>query len=190
MAVMVLLMTASFGAVRLGNRVLESGIETASNTDRTRTVANLLRRQFAQVVPVVHTVDGESVAAFSADRTTVRFIAPALQSDFNGGLYLYVLRTKQVFDGATLEMAYAPYNPGDPNFGVGEWREYTLFENEEGFEFAYFGSEEPDGPAWWQNDWRNDRQSLPELVRISAISPSGDTNSSALIFSIHADYQE
>ena len=32
MAVMVLLMTASFGAVRLGNRVLESGIETASNT--------------------------------------------------------------------------------------------------------------------------------------------------------------
>lgn len=190
MAVMVLLMTASFGAVRLGNRVLESGIEAASDTDRTRTVANLLRRQFAQVVPVVHMVDGESVAAFSADSTAVRFIAPALQSDFNGGLFLYLLRTRQNYDGATLEMAYAPYNPGDPTFGVREWREYTLFDNEEGFEFAYFGSEEPGGPAWWHDDWRSDRQALPELVRISATPPSMRTGWSALIFSVRADYRE
>ena len=190
MAVMALLMTASFGAVRIGNRVLESGIDSAGRTDRTRTVVNLLRRQFAQVVPIRYQVDGETLRIFSGDSTAIRFVAPAMQSDINHGLYLYALQAERNIAGATLQLKYAPFNPGQPDLVGDSRQQYELFENEDGFEFSYFGTRESDGGREWRDGWDSDVQALPDLVRISAVSPPTGADWSTLTFSVYADDRE
>ena len=46
-----LIMTTAMGAVRVGSRSFEAGISRADETAEIRVIANILRRQFRQLLP-------------------------------------------------------------------------------------------------------------------------------------------
>ena len=50
--IMAVIMTTAFGALRLGGRSWEAGVSRASDNERFRAVADLLRRQVHQVIPM------------------------------------------------------------------------------------------------------------------------------------------
>ena len=97
LTILSLIMTAAFGSVRLGSRSFEAGVMRANETEQIRTSADFLRRQFAQLVPIVHDIDADAEISFSGDREQMRFIAPAPGSDRHAGLYVYTLTLENRF---------------------------------------------------------------------------------------------
>ena len=79
MVVLAMIMTTAFGALRLGDRSWEAGMQRAGESEQLRTTVTLLRRQLNQILPMVWSVDNERRIAFNGDRTRVQFIAPAPQ---------------------------------------------------------------------------------------------------------------
>ena len=60
--IMAVIMTTAFGALRLGGRSWEAGVTRASDNERFRAVADLLRRQVHQVIPMSWPEDKKSVS--------------------------------------------------------------------------------------------------------------------------------
>ena len=74
--VMGLILTAAFGALRLGSRSWEAGITRATETEERRSVASVLQRQFAQALPLTWPEnDRDKRLAFDGGGRQGRFIA-------------------------------------------------------------------------------------------------------------------
>lgn len=166
-SILTLIMTASFGAVRIGNKSFEAGIARANHTEQLRTTADLLRRQFSQLVPVVHEFDGETVSSFIGNTERIRFVAPAPQNGSNAGLFVYTVSSQQIDDRQQLILSYAPYNPGQRGFDytLGS-RRRTLIESMTDIRFAYYGAASADSVPEWHDEWLVEDDEFPLMVRI------------------------
>ncbi len=176
-SILTLIMTASFGALRLGNRSFEAGVSRASQTEQVRATADLLRRQFAQLVPIVQEVDDELISSFIGDDEQIRFIAPAPQSGQAAGLFVYRITARLINDLKQLELSYAPYNPGRESFdyeSVGQRR--ILIAPLADIRFAYYGATDPDNDAEWHSGWNAEDDAFPRIVRI-LLTPADDASS-------------
>ncbi len=176
-SILTLIMTASFGALRLGNRSFEAGVNRANQTEQVRATADILRRQFAQLVPVVHEVDDELISSFVGDDEQIRFIAPAPQSGQAAGLFVYVITARQINEMKRLELSYAPYDPGRESFDYESVsRRQILIAPLRDIQFAYYGATDPDYDAEWHTGWNAEDDAFPRIVRI-LLTPADDASS-------------
>ena len=174
-SILTLIMTACFGALRLGNRSFEAGISRANQTEYVRATADLLRRQFSQLVPIVHEFDGETVSSFIGDEERIRFIAPAPQTGGDAGLFVFTLFSQRIADGQQLVLSYAPYDPGQEDFDyMPVSRQQVLIESLADVRFAFYGATDPDDHPDWHAEWFAEDDAFPRMVRIFPM-PSGET---------------
>jgi len=177
MTILTLIMTASFGALRLGNRSFEAGVNRAGQTEQVRATTDILRRQFAQLVPIVHEVDGEHISSFIGDDEQIQFIAPAPQSGQAAGLFVYMITARTINDMKQLELSYAPYDPGRKSFDYESIsRRQILIAPLADIQIAYYGATDPDYDAVWHSGWNAEYDAFPRIVRI-LLTPVDDTTS-------------
>jgi general secretion pathway protein J len=166
-SILTLIMTASFGALRLGNRTFEAGVNRANQTEQIRATADMLRRQFAQLVPIVHEIDDEIFPSFTGNDEQIRFVAPAPQSGQSAGLFVYMISARRTKDSKQLVLSYAPYDPGRNAFDYqsGSYNK-ILIESLADIQFAYYGATDPDNDADWHAGWNAEDDAFPRMVRI------------------------
>jgi len=186
-AIIALIMTASFGTVRLGYRSFESGVTRANATERMRATSDFLRRQFAEVIPITHDYDGGSLPAFSGREDCVRFVAPAPRGAGNAGLFVYTLSADTVPAGRQLRLVLSPYDPGMPGFDyAAHGATRRLLEPQADIRFEYFGTLADDDRPDWHVEWPADDGALPAAVRIVATGEQGGETGPPLTFTLRA----
>jgi general secretion pathway protein J len=165
--ILTLLMTASFGAVRVASRSWEAGHLRANATEEMRATSDFLRRQFGQLTPLAWTDGNDERIAFSGDHDQVRFIAPAPQHLRGAGFLVYELAVVKDDDGQMLILSFGPLDPGDVDFGDPNFAGHlTLVADFEDVSFNYFGAEMDDEPQSWKQSWRLDAEHYPSAIRI------------------------
>ena len=190
MSILTLIMTASFGAIRLGTRSLAAGITQADETEQVRATADFLRRRFAQLATIVDEINAEPVVSFSGDQQRIRFIAPAPQHAENAGLFVYKLTTLGRYNEQSLLLTYAPYDPGSGNFAVAEdAQQLVLVEHLSEIRFEFFGENyEREAPAWY-GAWSGEQAGFPQMIRIRLATAKSRADWPDLTFAIRVEDQ-
>jgi len=175
MVIMAVIMTTAFGALRLGGRSWEAGVTRATGNERFRTVANLLRRQVSQVIPMTWPDDTEKRIAFEGTSKQLRFVAPAPQQHRQAGLLEYGLSAQRKGLDTNLILSYIPYNPDSEAFQTpANHQQLLLVAGLQRVSLDYFGSPASAGvrartsmqpPRWYQR-WDADAQEFPDLIRV------------------------
>jgi prepilin-type N-terminal cleavage/methylation domain-containing protein len=176
MVIMAVIMTTAFGALRLGGRSWEAGVARASDNESYRAVADLLRRQVSQVIPLSWPDGTEERIAFEATPERLRFVAPAPQQYRHAGLFEFGLSAQRQDYDTNLVFSYIPFNPDADAFRTASsHQQVVLVEGVQKVSFDYFGtpgttasvragtSSEP--PRWHQR-WDEEAQRLPSLIRV------------------------
>lgn len=165
--VLSLIMTASFGALRVGGRSWEAGITYADDTETLRTVTDFLRRQFAQLQNTTWLDDAEQRIAFTGNQDQLRFIAPAPQQLDSAGLLMYSLSAEQDGLNQRLVLRHAPLDPGAEGFVLSPTAErLVLAEELKQVSFSYYGRKQTTDNPDWHIRWDVDAKAYPEMVRI------------------------
>ncbi len=183
-----LVMTVAFGAVRLGGRSWEAGIERANASEEVRAVSDFLRRQFAQMIPMSMGDEGVIQIAFAGDRNSIRFIAPAPRHPAVAGLLVYTLVTEEYAAAQRLVLSYAPFDPGAGDLPEAESDQHLILA--EGFaaiSFEFFGKRAADSMPSWHAEWQDDEENLPELVRIRLVAMNGKGNWPELVLNVRVE---
>jgi len=163
-----LVMTAAFGALRVGSRSWESGLVRADSVEEMQAFAEFLRRQMAQAVPVSWNGESGRRIAFSGEQYQVRFVAPAPFDSGRVGLLTYTLSIEREADGSRLRLAYDPYDPGATSLGRSpDDAEITIETTFATSWLDYYGAIDSDSRESWQRGWPATAELYQRLVRIS-----------------------
>lgn len=174
MLVLTMIMTTAFGALRLGDRSWEAGMQRAGESEQLRTTVTLLRRQLNQILPMVWSVDSERRIAFNGDRTRVQFIAPAPQQHGATGLFEFTLSAETHEDDTRLVLNYTLFNPDHTGLAPSDnGRKVLLAERLKSVELDYYGVMEGNDEPAWHAHWNSETQLYPELVRLRVTRESG-----------------
>lgn len=183
-----LVMTVAFGAVRLGGRSWEAGIERANASEEVRAVSDFLRRQFAQMIPMSMGDKEVIQIAFAGDRNSIRFIAPAPRHPAVAGLLVYTLVTEEYAAGQRLILSYAPFDPGAGDLPEAESDQHLILaEGLAAISFEFFGKRAADSKPSWHAEWQDDEENLPELVRIRLMAMNGKGNWPELVLNVRVE---
>ena len=174
MVVLSLIMTASFGALRLGERSWEAGQARSTETETLRSVSGVLQRQFKQILPLSWTENTEKTIAFSGSRERLQFIAPAPLHHGATGLFEYLLRVEQEEDKASLVLYYRVHDPDTIGFEPDsvERTRVLLVDGLKDAGFDYFGAPVAKDPLEWHRRWNDDAEAFPKLVRARLVAQS------------------
>jgi len=171
-----LVMTAAFGALRLGSRSWESGLERADSVEEMQAFAEFLRRQLAQTVAVAWHDEAGTRIAFAGESQKLRFVAPAPFDSGRVGLLTYALTIDREAEGSRLQLAYKPFDPGAATLGrppdVADIITNTSFATSS---LNYYGAIDSDSRASWHREWPASAELYPRLVRISFGSDADNT---------------
>ena len=174
MVVLTLIVTSAFGALRLGERSWEAGLERTAETETLRSVAGVLQRQFNQVLPLQWSEKTEKTIAFSGSLDRVRFIAPAPQHHGSTGLFEYTLVAEDNEDSVSLVLHYRLHDPDTAGFQPegSDSQRVLLVDALKSVNFAYFGSPVEDDPPQWFTQWNMDAEAFPRLVHARLVTAS------------------
>jgi general secretion pathway protein J len=179
--IMAVILTTAFGALRLGGRSWEAGITRTSDNETFRTVADLLRRQVSQTIPMRWpdentTANRKQKIAFQGAPDQLRFVAPAPRQYRAAGLFEYGLAARRQQRGdISLVLSYVPFDPDNKDFQIpSRNQQMALVEGLQNVSFEYYGSPAITAarartntePSRWYQRWSNDAQRFPNLVRI------------------------
>lgn len=188
--ILTLFMTASMGAVRIASRSWAAGQERADMTEEMRSVADFLRRQFAQMPPLTIGEGDELKLLFSASEKRLRFVAPAPQYSYGAGLMSYVLTAETIDGHEALTLRYAPFDPGSEDIDNRFMSDPMIlgwgFEN---ISFHYFGAQADDDDAAWRQDWQDDAEHYPSAVLIRTRSETSDDGWPDLVYVLRSGGQ-
>jgi general secretion pathway protein J len=185
--VLAMIVSTAFGALRLGVRSWESGIVRANETEEWRTAADLLRRQFSQIIPLTWPDDADPRIAFDGDRDQIRFIAPVPQQRGQAGLYEFMLHTQRQALATNLVLSYMPFYPGASDFQMpNTGRQVTLIAGLKSASFSYFGKATETEPPAWHQRWEVDAEELPLLIRVQMKRAGEDLPSPDLLLAVRA----
>ena len=188
--ILTLMMMAAFGAVRLGGRSWEAGVERANASEEVRVVSDFLRRQFAQTMPISVGTGEVTQNAFAGHRNSVRFIASAPRRSAAAGLIVYTLVTKEYADGQRLVLSYAPFDPGAGDLReAGSDQHLILADGFARISFEFFGTQLHDSMPSWHEEWPDDQENLPQLVRITLAAVNDADRWPELVLKIRAEEQ-
>lgn len=171
LVVMTLILTSAFGALRLGQRSWEAGVERANATEDLRMISGLLRREFHQILPLTWLIEGENRIAFSGDSRQVRFIAPAPQRRGAGGLFEFSLTAEPREASTRLILSYRLFDPGVPGFSQDQtFRQVILADGLKEVSLRYYGQPDKKRPPAWHERWDTGAERFPRLVHLQ-VSP-------------------
>lgn len=188
--ILTLMMTVAFGAVRLGGRSVEAGVERSNSSAQVRVVSEFLRRQFAQMIPIAVESDNATENSFSGDQNRIHFIALAPRQATVAGLLAYTLAAEELDDAQRLVLAYVPYDPGASDLSeVESGRHLILADGFATISFEFFGTQTSDSMPSWHGEWPDDEETLPELVRITLVAANDAVRWPELILKIRAEEQ-
>ena len=114
--IMAVIMTTAFGALRLGGRSWEAGVTRASDNERFRAVADLMRRQVSQIIPMTWPDGTKKRIAFEGASDQLRFVSPAPQQHRQAGLFEYGLSAQRDGPDTNLILSFIPFNPDSEAF--------------------------------------------------------------------------
>jgi general secretion pathway protein J len=174
--ILTMIMTAAMGAVRVASRSFEAGVQRADETARIRSIADVLRRQFRQLLPVTWNEDRRELIAFKGDRHQVQFVAPAPGSSNGPGYLIYRLAATPSSSPSgsreqhSLVLDFAPFDPGTDGFEMPANSGRELLAGAVQVSFDYFGAlDDLDSPDWHEN-WLPESARLPAVVRMRLAS--------------------
>ncbi len=176
--VLVVLVIASLMSVMiLGVLTLQARAEGSLRTrvtdgDAVVRVQSLLRARMEtmRAFPDIHGV-GDWVT-FEGRPGLLQFDAPALQNDGPHALYHYRLQLDR--SGNLLLLDLNSRSPIDWRILTNKgWNAMTLLSGASRIQLTYFGPDRFTGKDAWQENWIR-RRSLPKLISIRVIFPSGD----------------
>ena len=177
--IMAVIMTTAFGALRLGGRSWEAGVTRATDNERFRAVAGLMRRQVSQIIPMTWPDDRKKRIAFDGASDQLRFVSPAPQQHRQAGLFEYGLSAQQDGPDTNLILSFIPFNPDAEAFQrPARNQQLLLVKGLQRVSFEYFGSPGDAGvrgrgrtrtstqPPSWQPRWAADATRFPDLIRV------------------------
>jgi len=173
--IMAVIMTTAFGALRLGGRSWEAGVTRATDNERFRAVAGLMRRQVSQVIPMSWPDDKKKRIAFDGASDQLRFVSPAPQQHRQARLFEYGLSAQQDGPDTNLILSYIPFNPDSEAFQrPARHQQLLLVAGLQRVSFDYFGSpgnaqaraRTSTQPPSWQPRWAADATRFPDLIRV------------------------
>ena len=188
--ILTLMMTVAFGAVRLGGRSWEAGVERANASEEVRAVSDFLRRQFAQMIPISVGNGEETQIAFAGRQNSIRFIASAPRGPAIAGLIVYTLITEEYADGQRLVLSYASFDPGAEELREAEPDQQLILAD--GFatiSFDFFGTQADDSMPSWHEEWPYGEENIPQLVRIILAAVNDADSWPELVLRIRAEEQ-
>lgn len=169
-----LIMTAAFGALRVGGRSWEAGITQANETEELRSVTDFLRRQFGQLLTTTWLDDAEQRIAFEGTADQVRFIGPAPQQLDSAGLLMFTLAAEHDGLEKRLIFNYAALDPGAEGFeSPPEMERLQLAGHLQNVSFSYYGRKKTTDRPGWHPRWDTDAEEFPEMIRIRVDASEG-----------------
>ena len=161
-----------FGGLRLGTRAWERSEATASQTDEIAAAQSFLRRELADAYPRLTTADPtRSRVYFEGARDSLQFLAPALPLLAPGGKGRFALMAAN--RSGRNELRVVSRFELAREEATSALTDGILVSGFERVEYGYFGTDRPQEPSSWQDDWA-ERGTLPELVRIRVKFASSD----------------
>jgi general secretion pathway protein J len=191
MVVLSMIVTTSFGALRLADRSWEAGLARSNESETLRAVAALLQRQFKQALPLSWSEDKQTTIAFNGAREQLRFIAPAPQHHGATGLFEYTLvaEADETSNSTRLLLYYRLHDPGSAGFAPdGSDRQRVLLVDAlQAASFDYYGSPVADDPPRWHTQWNDDADAFPLLVRARLVNLAEQRPWPELVLALHAE---
>ena len=191
MVILTMIITAAFGALRLGERSWETGLTRAGETESLRTVSGLLQRQFNQILPLTWTRQTQTYIAFSGSHDQVRFIAPAPQHHGATGLFEYTLIVEPHASGHRLVLYYRLYDPDSAGFmpDNSDSQRVMLLDKLKKATFSFYGSPVSGNLPRWYSHWGSDAETFPQLVHAHLVANSERQQLPELFLSLHSSLQ-
>lgn len=168
--ILTLIMSAALGAVRMGSRSFEAGVMRADKNAEIRVIANILRRQFRQLLYVAWSENNQDFIAFDGGPHHVQFIAPAPDSSSGPGYLVYRLDAATSQYSNTLVLTFASHDPGSDQFEMPANSRNELLANDLQVSFDYYGSQDEIAQPDWHDEWLADSSRLPAIVRMRITS--------------------
>jgi len=183
-----LLMTAAFGAVRLGSRSLEESVRRADRTEELRSSADFLRRQFAQLVPLSRTEGRVREIAFAGTPDSARFVSTAPDGLAGVGLLDLTLRIDDSDESTSIWLEMSPYIPGDTALPETQpARRSLLLRDLSDASLHYFGAWSSNEPLAWHDHWPSDAEQFPIALRLSSSAAPGEQELGDLLFPVRPE---
>jgi general secretion pathway protein J len=173
--IMAVIMTTAFGALRLGGRSWEAGVTRATDNERFRAVAGLMRRQVSQIIPMTWPDGTNKRIAFDGASEQLRFVSPAPQQHRQAGLFEYGLSAQRDGPDTNLILSFIPFNPDSEAFQTpARDQQLLLVAGLQRVSFDYFGSpgdaagraRTSTQPPSWHQRWDTSAQNFPDLIRV------------------------
>lgn len=172
MTLLGLLMVLLFGGLRFGARVWERSEAHTTDLDDIRIAQTFIRSEIEQAYPLLVLADPlHPHIDFDGAADAVRFLASAPTGIASAGRVHIDLRAVSQDGGTVLMVKARPELSWDDTPGATHAE--VLLTGVRSLSFSYFGSENPDAPARWQDIWTN-RLHLPRLVRLRVAFEPGD----------------
>lgn len=186
--ILTLIMTASFGSVRIASRSWEAGQSRADANEEMRAVSDFLRRRFSQMSSFVWIDGNEERIAFIGERRHIRFIAPAPAYSAGPGFFTYTI-TAETEDGSEqLVLSYSPFDPGTGDFTEPYGSRRTILsDNLADVSFEYYGTEKADIEPSWQESWPADAELFPAMIRVRTATDGSASGWPDLVFTPRAN---
>lgn len=183
-----LLMTAAFGALRLGSRSLEESVRRADRSEEIRSSADFLRRRLAELVPLSRTEGRERELLFAGAPDAARFVSTAPEGLAGVGLLVLAIRVDDA-DGLTnVWLDMWPYAPGDAGLPDSEpARTSLLLRDLSGAAIHYFGTWSSNERPAWHDRWPADAEQFPLALGLSIRAGEGEQQLGDMLFPVRAE---
>lgn len=170
-----LISLALAGSLRLGGRAWDAVEAAVTASEEVRAAQQLLRRVVEQAQPVLlPQPDNGSAVAFGGNRDGLALVAPMPGQVGFGAFDSLRFETAEDHGRRDLMAVWDRFGPADTGWALGpSARRVVVLKGIAEFRVAYFGSEQPDTPPAWREDWTA-RPTLPALVGIEVRFPPGD----------------
>lgn len=188
MSIAVLIMTATFGAVRTGNRSFEAARAQIEQSDGYRATERFLRQVLSQALPVTLDIDNETFNGFSGDANQLRFVAPAPEASRSAGILVYFLYFESSGDDQRLALSYQPYDPGASAFPARDITEGNVrLTSLRPSRFTYFGAPTENTDPGWLHDWPASSKQLPRAIALDIESDVNGDAQPPLVFIVRSE---
>jgi len=187
MTVLGLLMGVAFGSVRMGSRSLAAGITRADQTEDGRATGELLRRQFAELVPLRWKDGDRELLAFVGTADYLRFIAPAPDALAHGGLLTVSVTTARTADRHEVWVGVSAFDPGSDEWQVpAPFAKTRLAADLDETSISYFGTRDRRGAPQWHDEWPVDSSQYPQAVKLTLRAGDAGNSEWTYLFPIYA----
>lgn len=189
LVLLALMASVTFGSLSFAGRSWDGGEAKAAQVSEMRQTQEFLRGQLAAQFPLRAKKVAEFPLQFLGERDQVRYAAALPSRVAEGGVYLFRLAVAREGDKSRLvqeRIIPDPLSTEDPDFR--DASRSVLAEGIAELKIGYFGRDanaaEAEAPTW-RDRW-DDKQRLPQLIRIDVVPEKGLPWPTLVVESRHA----